>query len=93
MNREDIIRMAEEAGSHEYGPRTRNWSFELTQLERFAALVAASERKTCVKICRSEADRALFNFQNDLPQNEPFWNGAEQMASSCENLIRSRGNA
>ena len=39
MTQDEIIRMAEEAGSHEYGPLTRNWSFELSQLERFAALV------------------------------------------------------
>jgi len=36
-----IIEMAKECGVHEYGPLTRNWSFELSQLERFAALVAA----------------------------------------------------
>ena len=33
--------MAKECGVHEYGPLTRNWSFELSQLERFAALVRA----------------------------------------------------
>ena len=40
MNQDEIIRMAHKAGSHEYGPLTRNWSFELSQLERFAAVVA-----------------------------------------------------
>jgi hypothetical protein len=51
-----------------------------------------AEREACAKVCRSEADRALWNFQNDLSQNESFWNGAEQMASSCENLIKARNN-
>lgn len=50
----------------------------------------AYEREACAKICRSEAERALWNFKNDLPQNESFWNGAEQMASSCERLIKER---
>jgi hypothetical protein len=36
--------MAREAGSQEYGPLTRNWSFELTQLKAFEALVRADER-------------------------------------------------
>jgi len=51
-----------------------------------------AERSACAKVCQSEADRALWNFQNDLSQNESFWNGAEQMASSCENLIKTRSN-
>jgi hypothetical protein len=50
----------------------------------------AIEREACANICRSEAERALWNFKNDLPQNESFWNGAEQMASSCERLIKGR---
>jgi hypothetical protein len=52
-----------------------------------------TEREACAKVCRSEADRALWNFQNDLPENNAFWNGAEQMASSCENLIKTRVSA
>jgi hypothetical protein len=61
-------------------------------IKRAEARGASIEREACAKVCRSEADRALWNFQNDLPQNESFWNGAEQMASSCENAIRARGN-
>jgi hypothetical protein len=105
MNREDIIRMTREAGLHVFGgdviealerfatlvaakERNRTWTQEhWTEYERS---IAAAEREACAKVCRSEAERALWNFQNDLPQNELFWNGAEQMASSCENLIRSR---
>ena len=44
MNREDIIRMAREAGlfvHKEVQP----------ELERFAALVAAAEREACAKVC------------------------------------------
>ena len=49
MTKDDIIRMAHEAGySHklptgEHGPA----------LERFAALVAATEREACIRLCES----------------------------------------
>ena len=44
MDRDDIIRMAREAG-WVIAPAT------LSGLERFAALVAAHEREQCAKIC------------------------------------------
>ena len=43
------IELAREAGAQEYGPLTRNWRFELTQLEAFEALVRADEREACAK--------------------------------------------
>jgi hypothetical protein len=47
MNRDDIIRMARDAGD--------DWEHTLPQdrafLERFAALVAAAEREACAKVC------------------------------------------
>ena len=48
MNREDIIRMAREAGFEQAG----HLSFqEIThRLENFAALVASAEREACAKI-------------------------------------------
>jgi len=46
MNREDIIRMAEEAGAIHY--------WHLSNLERFAALVASAEREACAKIVESD---------------------------------------
>lgn len=46
MTREDIIRMALEAGI-DYGFGA--------ELERFAALVAAAEREACAKLCLEEA--------------------------------------
>ena len=51
MTREDIIRMAREAGA--VFPADGSWHcFDLnTHLERFAALVAAVEREECAKVC------------------------------------------
>ena len=52
MNRDDIIRMAREAG----------WESSAQDiyppLERFAALVAAAEREACAQVC--EADGLLW---------------------------------
>ena len=46
MNREDIIRMAQEAG---FLPQANPAMPQL--LERFAALVASAEREACAKVC------------------------------------------
>jgi hypothetical protein len=54
MNREDIIRMAREAGI------SKPWDQEPVQwgtLERFAALVAAAEREACAKVCENEIEK------------------------------------
>ena len=56
MNREDIIRMAQEAGfyiehNEIYSMSTQS-DHELTEpIERFAKLVAQHEREACAKLC------------------------------------------
>ena len=48
MNRDDIIRMAREAG---FGfPADYDLTELISRLERFAALVAAAEREACAKV-------------------------------------------
>ena len=99
MNRDDIIRMAREAGL-EVHPRKEQVRVGIDALmgidstekvERFAALVAAAERETCAKVCDAEAKRALWNWDNDISGNQLFWNGGEQLASRCAAAIRARG--
>jgi hypothetical protein len=46
MNRDDIIRMAREAGGDDWGI-FRDF---MPEIERFAALVAAAEREACAQI-------------------------------------------
>ena len=58
MTRDDIIRMAREAGL--MGPYSEKWPYiedeEVTEFaERFAALVAAAEREACAKLCEGMA--------------------------------------
>ena len=50
MNREDIIRMAKEAG-FDYSSAELSWESVICteELERFAALVASAEREACAK--------------------------------------------
>ena len=50
MTREDIIRMAREAGLTEFGGVTEQ------NIERFAALVAAAEREACARLCDEICD-------------------------------------
>ena len=55
MDREDIIRMAREAGMEQDGdnffsPSHEEIDVHITDLERFAALVAAAEREACAKL-------------------------------------------
>jgi hypothetical protein len=61
MTKEDIIRMAREAGLHsavllhiyegKEAALTDSEQDELRRIERFAALVAASDREACAKVC------------------------------------------
>lgn len=53
MNRDDIIRLAQEAGGRieHIGTNIAWFEFLPKNLERFAALVAAAEREECAKLC------------------------------------------
>jgi hypothetical protein len=59
MNREDIIRMAQEAGLHRQqhnlmsNPAQHRFSYDGYEenFERFAALIAFAEREACAKVC------------------------------------------
>lgn len=92
MSRDEIIALARQADP--FGDDGRLVSLAMLTpgtLERFAALVATKEREACAQVCDAEAERALFNWRNDLPSNQKFWNGAEQLASVCAAAIRARG--
>ena len=82
MTRDDIIRMAREAGFEEYEWSSLSGDSELDQtlqvgeypigeaVFKFAALVAEAEREACAKLCE-----------------EPGWNAANW----CAKQIRARG--
>lgn len=56
MNREEIIKMAREAGDYLVDKRGReDFIFDSYGIERFAALVAAAEREFCAQIAFNSA--------------------------------------
>ena len=94
MNRDDVIRMATEAGLLE--PGYIHGNTVIAELERFAALVAAAERDACAKIC---GDRAM---RCELEANHAIENGEHEESSAlrstawqisvCADAIRARGS-
>ena len=72
MTRDDIIRMAVEAGGG-----TPEWDgiWELSEdaLERFAALVAAAEREACVAIAEKELGNTAM-LTSMPPKSSAAWN-------------------
>ena len=58
MTRDDIIRMAREAGLHL--ATDVNWMpvISIEYAEKFAALVRAAEREACAQLCEDEINRA-----------------------------------
>lgn len=57
MTRDDIIRMAHEAGILEYGYPVGDRV--AGELERFADLVAEAEREACAKVCDTFKSKTL----------------------------------
>jgi len=61
MNKDDITRMAREAGCTPF--RSPEYAYDVQVfatsdvLERFANLVAAAEREACAKVCEAEGER------------------------------------
>ena len=84
MTRDDIIRMAREAGFNVDEKGAINDGIETAadfsdELERFAALVAAAEREACAKVCQEEIDRV-----------KPLYS---VVAENAMKAIRARGQA
>ena len=79
MTKDDIIRMAREAGFERLGTYAsfgEDWVAFTESLEAFAALVAAAEREDCAKVCDE--------INND-------YDGEEVSASWIATAIRARG--
>jgi hypothetical protein len=83
MNREDIIRLAREAGIAD--SCDLNWQDKI--IERFATLVASAEREACAEVCKSHAD--VYAKLEGNPTAKSAW------AACIDNrdAIRARGQA
>jgi hypothetical protein len=86
MNRDEIIRMADEAGitpwerleyigGKRFSSTDEGLDGDLTCLIQFANLVAAAEREACAKVCEKDATA---------------W-GYDSNGASCAIAIRARG--
>ena len=76
MTKDEIIRMAREAGgglSCIAEPLGHPWKFSESELMRFAALVAAAEREACAKLV------------------DDMWTGYGDLGAICSAAIRARG--
>jgi len=87
MTKDEIIRMAEQAGfeirTYEDGERIvqLDWYDGTGDLSRFAAIVAAAEREACEKVCDEYADYQSLNHDRQR----------EIAAMECAEEIRARG--
>ena len=84
MTREDIIRMAREAGhasrnidGEDEVMDGDNYHIQTELIERFAALVAAAERSACAQVCEEIANK---------PSNMVLG-----VALDCATAVRARG--
>jgi hypothetical protein len=80
MNREDIIRMAREAGIA--NSWDLNWQDKI--IERFATLVASAEREACAALCFEMWERWM-----DADPSER--DNLSRDADDCAAAIRARG--
>ena len=86
MTRDDIIRMAREAGLALAS--FCRWSAYSDDLERFAALVAAAEREACADIC--ERRKSLYWMEFDKTGSDAE-RSAAIASEECATAIRARG--
>ena len=96
MNREDIIRMAREAGLGDTGVRGAFIFFQpgTNGLERFAALVAAAERERICKAIKEEDDYCVTEGDYMLDSNDCIAVAKSEWVRPdySEGAIRARGN-
>jgi hypothetical protein len=97
MTREEIIEMAREANIKQAIETPH--LLMVHELERFATLVAAAERKACALICDDiETDRwALFKGREPYTGKEAdrgsnYVQGESDGAGKCADAIRARSN-
>ena len=98
MNRENILRMAREAGMEQDGdnffsPGHEEIDVHITDLERFVALIAAAEREACAKVCEPKRPRPCDCEYCDCGNSGDRaavvdWDASNALAAA----IRARGN-
>ena len=88
MTKEDIIRMAREAGFRDTTTPVVALGVSWEQVQRFAALVAAAEREACARLC----DQMFHDWCNQEFEDEDEAYRNKPDAEDCKKAIRERGN-
>lgn len=80
LTRDDIIKLAIDAGLYSGNPRTPGTEAIIAKrLQRFAELVAAATREECAKVCQDVVDSGMYD-------------GRQQYAAAaCRDEILARG--
>jgi hypothetical protein len=84
MTRDDIIKLAREAGGYATNFNGR-WMFYMADVERFAALVAAHECEACARVCE--------NMTLEWEDQPAIAQAELATMMDCALAIRSRGPA
>jgi hypothetical protein len=90
MNREEVIRLAREAGWNGiYSKPLMSITMQEENFLRFAALVAAAEREACAKVCEEDLRDGY------LRQTRPIQEEVMLLAAiaDCAAAIRARGES
>jgi len=96
MNRDDIIRMAREAGAKNYGTGEEGATALMLRddaIERFAALVAAHERE---KVAKWMVERGYATGHGDTVEDlltEVDWQAAERERETCSLIVLDNSDA
>ncbi len=90
MNKEQVIAWAREAGFEQLGPDIEDWVCFTDEIERFAALVAAAERKECAKVCEEFA-RKWWSIHCDSNLHYSSTLKAHQDFCALQAAIKARG--
>jgi hypothetical protein len=85
MTKDDIIRMAREAGFAD----AEGVVHPAYQLEAFAAFVAAAEREACAKLCEAQITGGDYHYL----ANHGHWDHMAQASTNCAAIIRARSQS
>lgn len=83
MTRDEIIRMAREAGMDPHD-MSSDWTVSQQDIERFAALVATAEREACAEVC----DKSVYELLLQQDRKDLI-----ELAVGFRDVIRARGAA
>jgi hypothetical protein len=90
MNKEEIIKLAQEAGLIRAGENyTEPARWGISEITDFYSRVAAAEREACAEACEEVESRAEELWDKfAYPEDQGMASGARQ----CANAIRARGD-